>query len=96
MMSWKLVPDWPAREQIEAAYDQFGTEGPDWELVYRAMLSASPPPPDILGALESALAALTDDCIGTRNQDDPDWYEKVRVAVEKINAVLPQLKGEKA
>jgi hypothetical protein len=58
-MSWKLVPDWPAREQIEAAYDQFGTEGPDPELLYRTMIAASPPPPDIMGALQPNLTAST-------------------------------------
>jgi len=52
MIQLRLVPDWPTREQLHAAYDQFGTEGPDPELVYRAMITASPPPPDVIGALD--------------------------------------------
>jgi hypothetical protein len=88
MTQWKLVPDWPLPVQINTAHDQFGMEGPDPELVYRAMVTSPFDAPDVIGALEEAalqIEYLHDKFVVTGSGNS---------AAARIRSVLSQLKGE--
>jgi hypothetical protein len=101
MTQWKLVPDWPLPVQINTAHDQFGMEGPDPELVYRAMVTSPFHAPDVIGALEGL---INNACTAGRSGPSgsvivtstaKEWQAHLE-ATDRARSVLSQLKGEGA
>jgi hypothetical protein len=108
MMIWKLAPIEPddamsVNGGIAFEDAAFGEQKIVFEAArdaYRAMLSAAPPPPDVVGALEGLLA---DAC--SAGEAGPngsvivtatakEWQDHVE-ATARARSILAQLKGEK-
>jgi hypothetical protein len=65
----------------------------DDENLANALLWAAAPELD--EAAELALEALDDPVVGTPDQDDPDWYRKVDIAVAALKAALARARGDR-
>jgi hypothetical protein len=50
--------------------------------------------PDLLEALNDALAVMTADTVGTIHMDDPDWYRQLWAAVDKARAAIAKAEGQ--
>jgi len=112
MDAWKLVPVAPDDNMIAKGDEQIiestkpsafiTSESTPSDECYRAMLAVSPPPPDVIGALEKIAAGWADPGLG-----DCCDYERCRDAyniasgkldelVAEARAILAQIKGDAA
>ncbi len=97
MSEWKLVPVEPTREMLhegaEARWRSPVRDANNVEYIYGAMLSASPPPPDVVGALER-LAGM--EAFTNSRMVDPDRDAELLARIDFARLILAQLKGEGA
>jgi hypothetical protein len=104
---WKLVPVEPVEAMRDAAFNAFEIDDPKQysggtaarDAIYRAMLSASPPPPDVVGALKAAIRAANLALFVIRKQGvmpNESWADGFKKDMEKAEGTFAQLKGEGA
>jgi len=100
MTQWTMVPVEPTEEMLEAGTARLADtaiklSGDRWKAInlWPAMLSASPPAPDVVGALEHYACNCEPGRCEFANMDD-DGTDNVACG-HRARAVLAQLRGEK-
>ncbi len=94
-MKWKLVPVEPDSDMREVLTRYWMEGGENYSEVdaYRDLLSASPPPHDVVGALER-LAGM--EAFTNSRMVDPDRDAELLARIDFARLILAQLKGERA